>query len=251
MDLTADQLNAALDRLSRIVKTLAADAGFWIGPSGEKIRVVAGSGRVFSNREALGTVTALVCAAEKEGRLVMPVSAPQAVEDLANAASLTVHRTRSDGHSLVEAARNRHIRLVASMEGGFGFPGFQPHFDGLFAAAKIMELSIRSGLSLDQAFIKLPHHTYHHLQLPCPWESKGGLMRCMSEDAVDQQASFIDGVRIDTDRGWVLVLPDQHRPVAHIYVEAVERGDADALRDLYRDKVSGWLEVLAENHEVS
>ena len=251
MDLTADQLNAALDRLSRIVKTLAADAGFWIGPSGEKIRMVTGSGRVFSSREALGTVTALVCAAEQEGSLVMPVAAPQAIDELAKASGLTVHRTRSDGHSLVEAASNRQFRMVASMEDCFGFPGFQPHFDGLFAAAKIMELSTRAGLSLDQAFTRLPHHTYHHLQLPCPWESKGGLMRRMSEDAIDQQASFIDGVRIDTDRGWVLVLPDQHRPVAHIYVEAVERSDADALRDLYRDKVSGWLEMLAENYEES
>ncbi len=131
------------------------------------------------------------------------------------------------------------------MEDRFGFPSFQPHFDGLFTAAKVMELSAQSGLSLDQAFAKLPSHTYHHLQLPCPWESKGGLMRRMSEDAVELQASFTDGVRIDTERGWVLVLPDQYRPIAHIYVEAVDANDADQLRNLYREKVSGWLEELA------
>ena len=110
-----------------------------------------------------------------------------------------------------------------------------------------MELIGRSGLSLDQAFARLPCHTYYHLQLPCPWESKGGLMRRMSEAAVDQQASFIDGVRIDTGRGWVLVLPDQHRPIAHIYVEAVEQEDANTLRDLYRSKVAGWLDELSVN----
>jgi len=247
MDLTADELEVALDRLSRIVKTLEADAGFWIGPSGEKIRLVSGGGRVFSSREALSILTVLICEAEKEGGLVVPVSAPQAVDALARAGGLTVQRTRSDGHSLVEAASNRRVRFVASMEDRFGFPGFQPHFDGLFTVAKAMELSARAGLSLDQAFAKLPQHTYHHLQLPCPWESKGGLMRKMSEDAVDQQASFIDGVRIDTDRGWVLVLPDQHRPIAHIYVEAVEQVDADALRDLYQEKVSSWLKELSDS----
>ena len=177
----------------------------------------------------------------------MPVAAPQAVDTLANAGGLTVQRTRSDGHSLVEAARGRQARFVASMDNRFGFPRFQPHFDGLFVTAKIMELTARSGLSLDQAFAKLPHHTYHHLQLPCPWESKGGLMRRMSEDAVDQQASFTDGVRISTERGWVLVLPDQHRPIAHICIEAIEQADADALRDLYQAKVSAWLQELAES----
>jgi mannose-1-phosphate guanylyltransferase/phosphomannomutase len=133
------------------------------------------------------------------------------------------------------------------MDDRFGFPRFQPHFDGLFTAAKVMELTARTELSLDQAFAKLPRHTYHHLQLPCPWESKGGLMRRMSEEAVDQQASFTDGVRIDTDRGWVLVLPDQHRPIAHIYVEAIEQGDANALRDLYQAKVSDWLQELTDS----
>ncbi len=244
-DISADELNAALDRLSRIVKTLDADAGFWIGPSGEKIRLVSGSGRVFSSREALSTLVVLVCGAEDEGRLVVPVAAPQAVDDFARGKGLTVQRTRSDGHSLVEAASNRNVRLVASMDDRFGFPGFHPHFDGLFSAAKIMELSARSGLSLDEAFAKLPRHTSHHLQLPCPWESKGGLMRRISEDAVDQQASFTDGVRIDTERGWVLVLPDQHRSVVHIYVEAVETADADALSDHYHGKVSGWLAELS------
>ena len=245
IDLTADELESALDRLSRIVKTLEADAGFWIGPSGEKIRIISGSGRVFSSREALSTLTVLVCEAETEGSLVVPVAAPQAVDDLARSKGLTVQRTRSDGHSLVEAANNRRVRLVASMDDRFGFPGFQPHFDGLFSAAKIMELGARAGLSLDEALAKLPRHTYHHLQQPCPWESKGGLMRRMSEDAVDQRASFTDGVRIDTKRGWVLVLPDQYRSIVHIYVEAIDSADADYLRDQYHAKVSGWLAELS------
>jgi mannose-1-phosphate guanylyltransferase/phosphomannomutase len=245
MDITADKLDAALDRLSRIVKTLEADAGFWIGPSGEKIRMVSASGRVFSSRDALSTLTVLVCGAEEQGGLVVPVAAPQAVDSFARSKGLSVQRTRSDGRSLVEAAGSRHVRLVASMDDRFGFPDFQPHFDGLFSVAKIMELSARAGLSLDEAFAKLPGHTYHHLQFPCAWENKGGLMRRLSEDAVDQRASFTDGVRIDTERGWVLILPDEYRSIAHIYVEAVDQADADSLRDQYSAKVSGWLAELA------
>lgn len=248
-DMTADKLDEALDRLSRIVKTLEADAGFWIGPSGEKIRLVSGKGHIFSSREALSTLSVLVCAAEQEGSLVVPVAAPQAIDESAHANGLTVQRSRSDGYSLVEAARNRQVRFVASMDDRFGFPSFQPHFDGLFSTAKVMELSVRSGLSLDQAFSQLPDHTSYHIQLPCPWESKGGLMRRMSEDAVDQQATFTDGVRIDTDRGWVLVLPDQHRPIAHIYIEAIDKGDADRLRESYQKKVSAWLDELSEEQE--
>jgi mannose-1-phosphate guanylyltransferase/phosphomannomutase len=246
MDITANEMETALDRLSRIVKTLEADAGIWIGPSGEKIRLVCSSGRVLNSLEALSTLSVLICEAEREGSLIVPVAAPQAVETLALAHGLTVQRTRSDGYSLVQASSNRQARFVASMDGRFGFPSFQPNFDGLFSSAKIMELCARTKLSLDEAYAKLPGHTYYHQELSCPWENKGGLMRRMSEDAVDRQASFIDGVRVETALGWVLVLPDQHRPVAHVFVESAEPSAADALMAEYRNKVSSWLKELSE-----
>ncbi|MDT8440039.1 MAG: mannose-1-phosphate guanyltransferase [Desulfuromonadales bacterium] len=245
LDPSPEQRPAALNRLSRIVVSLEADAGFWLGPSGEKVQLIDRNGRVFSNREALGLLCNLVCQAKDGGSLALPIAAPQAIDELATRNGLTVERTRLDGRSLVEAARKRQVRLVASMDGRFGFPDFQANFDGLFMVAKIMELSCRTGLTLDQAFAQLPQHSYHHIQLPCSWECKGGLMRRMSEDAVDRNASFIDGVRIDTERGWVLVLPDQHRPLAHIFVESADAATADSLLASYRTKVTGWLDDIA------
>jgi len=243
---TPEQLNRAMVQLSRIVVTLEADAGFWLGPSGEKLQLVDALGHIYSNREALCALTALVCRAEEIGKLVVPVSAPQAVEDLARGGGLTVQRTRTDGRSLVDAGRERQARFVGSLDGRFGFPGFQPNFDGLFSVAKIMELIARTGLSLAEARRQVPERSFHHVQLPCSWEYKGGLMRRMSEDAVDQQATFIDGVRIDTDRGWVLVLPDPYRPVAHIYAEASDAAEADRLCTSYQAKVKAWLKELAD-----
>jgi mannose-1-phosphate guanylyltransferase/phosphomannomutase len=70
-------------------------------------------------------------------------------------------------------------------------------------------------------------------------------MRRMSETAIDREASFVDGVRIDIESGWVLVLPDQHRPIAHIFAEAADPVVAEGLRDEYRAKVTAWLEEMA------
>jgi mannose-1-phosphate guanylyltransferase/phosphomannomutase len=238
-------LHRALDQLSRIVVTLGADAGFWLGPSGEKVRMIDATGRIYQNRETLSLLVAMICRNRSGGSVVVPAAATQAVDDLARAAGIVVQRTRSDGRSLTEAGRDRQVRMVASLDDRYGWPAFQPHFDGLFTIAKTMELCARTGLSLAQAFALAPRYTYHHLQLACSWELKGGLMRRMSEDAVDREASFVDGVRIAAEGGWVLLLPDQHRPVAHIYIEAADPLSADRLRDIYRGKVSGWLEEMA------
>jgi mannose-1-phosphate guanylyltransferase/phosphomannomutase len=245
VDISPAALEQSLDRLSRIVVTLGADAGFWLGPSGEKVRMVDGNGRSYENREALCLLTAMACRNKQGGSVVVPVAASGAVDDLARGAGVVVQRTRSDGRSLSEAGRDRQVRIVASLDGRFAWPAFHPHFDALFTVAKTMELCARTGLTLAQAFALVPPRTYHHLQVACSWEAKGGLMRRMSEAAVDQDASFVDGVRIASQGGWVLVLPDQHRPVAHIFAESADPATADRLRDEYRAKVVGWIDEMA------
>ena len=70
-------------------------------------------------------------------------------------------------------------------------------------------------------------------------------MRKMSEDSVDLEASFIDGVKVERDGGWVLVLPDQARPVVHIITESADAAQADQLAELYQRKVTEWKQELA------
>ncbi|PLX89964.1 MAG: phosphoglucomutase, partial [Desulfuromonas sp.] len=244
-----EELGQALDQLSRIVVTLGADAGFWLGPSGEKVKMVGAGGRIFSDLEALSIMTNLAATADKSGSVVVPMAAPGVIDALADANGMTVKRTRSDGRSLVEAGHDRQVRLVGSLDGRFGFPSFQSNVDGLYTIAKSMELCVSTGLSLDDAFQEIPKRSYHHLQLPCSWEYKGGLMRRMSEDAVDKDASFVDGVRINDGQSWVLVLPDPYRPLAHLYCESPDQATAEKLKNSYYKKITAWLHEMAKSNE--
>ncbi len=244
-----EELEQALDQLSRIVMTLGADAGFWLGPSGEKVKMVGAGGRIFSDLEALNVMTTLVAAANKSGSIVVPMAAPGTIDNLAEAYGMSVKRTRSDGRSLVEAGQDRQVRMIGSLDGRFGFPAFQANFDGLFTIAKAMELCALTGLSLDEAYQEVPERSYHHLQLPCSWEYKGGLMRRMSEDAVDKDASFVDGVRINDGQSWILVLPDPYRPLAHLYCESPDQAVAEKLKEEYQEKITTWLNEMAEDNK--
>jgi mannose-1-phosphate guanylyltransferase/phosphomannomutase len=243
---TPEMADRAMDQLSRIVAALDATAGFWIDPCGERLRVVDESGAILPEIEALSVVVALVCRAERGGSLVMPVPAPQTIEQLALESGLTVKRTKNDARSLVEAGSQRSVQLSAAMDGRFAFPSFQPHFDALFATVKILELLARTGQTLGGIRRSLPRQAYRHVQIPCSWDLKGGLMRRMSEHSVDLQASFIDGVKVELEGDSVLVLPDQYRPVVHIVAESVAPGRADALVTTYRQLVERWKQELQE-----
>jgi mannose-1-phosphate guanylyltransferase/phosphomannomutase len=243
---TPEQVDQAMEQLSRIVSALGATAGFWMGPSGERLRVIDECGDILSEIEALNVLAALVCRAERGGSLVMPVPAPQTIEQIALEWGLTVKRTKNDARSLVEAGSQRSVQFAAAMDGRFAFPSFQPHFDALFTTAKILELLARTGQTLGDVRRSLPRSAYRRVQVPCSWDLKGGLMRRMSEHSVDLQASFIDGVKVEVNGDWVLVLPDQHRPVVHIIAEATDSGRADALLTSYRQLVERWKQELME-----
>ncbi len=242
---TPEQVQHSMGQLSKIVATLGATAGFWLGPSGERLKLIDESGAVLSDLEALTTLTALVCRSGARGSLAIPVAAPMTVEDLAAGSGMIVKRTKSDGRSLVEAGREPQVQFVATMDGRFAFPPFQANFDAMFTVGKVLELIARSGCNLGQLRRELPRRVYRSLQLPCSWDFKGGIMRRMSEDAVDLEASFIDGVKVDLGDAWALVLPDQHRPLVHIVAEALEEKRAEQLLETYRRKVEDWKLELA------
>lgn len=239
-----EKLQKTMDQLSRIVVTLEASAGFWVGPSGEKLVIIDETGVVLSDLEALSVLVALSCRTGAGDTLAVPVSAPQVVEDLAAEHGLTVQRTKNEGRALVEAAKNQKVGLAASMEGRFIFTALQPNFDALFSIAKTLELLTRTGQCLSQLRLTTRKRHYRSSEVACSFEFKGGIMRKMSEDSVDRNASFIDGVKVTFNDGWALVLPDQSRPVAHVVVEALDPARADALLESYQRKVGTWINEL-------
>ncbi|MCD4689157.1 MAG: mannose-1-phosphate guanyltransferase [Desulfuromonadaceae bacterium] len=239
-----EDIDQALDQLSRIVTSLGATVGCWICPSGEQLRVVDETGSILSEIDLLNCVAALVCRAERGGALVMPVAAPETVEQLASDWGMTVKRTKNNARSLVEAGSERQVKLVAAMDGRLSFPPFQAHFDGLFSIAKILELLARTEQTLGGIRHSLPARSYRQTQVPCSWELKGGLMRKLSEHSVDLEASFLDGVKVRIDDDWVLVLPDQHRPIMHIIAESAIANRADALLEIYCQHIEEWKQEL-------
>lgn len=241
---TPEQIEHSIAQLSRIVVTLEAVAGFWMGPSGERVRIVDDTGFILNDLDALLTLVALTCRAKTQGILVVPVAAPSAVERSAESEGLKVKRVKADGRSLVEAAKEKQVRLAATLDGRIAFPVFQPNFDALFTVAKILEMLACTGLKLGQLRSELSRRSYCRTQLPCSFDLKGGIMRKMSEDSVDLEASFIDGVKVHLGNDWVLVLPDQYRSLVHIVVEADHADRATQLLEEYSRKVETWQQEL-------
>ncbi len=57
-------------------------------------------------------------------------------------------------------------------------------------------------------------------------EQKGLVMRTLMEQLTEEGAELVlvDGIKVVSDEGWVLVVPDPEEPVTHVWAEGVGPG---------------------------
>ena len=240
----AEEKPKSLQQLAKIVASLEARAGFWLDPSAEAMILVDDAGRIYDDAEALIVMVKLILKTGNKGVFVAPVSAPSAIELLAHEKRCTVRRTKNAERAMIEAALSSEVVLAGSMDGRFAFPNFQSAFDGMFAIAKTMELLAVRDAPLAGILDEAPRRAFLQARVTCPLEMKGGIMRKMSEDSLDKEATFIDGIKIHIGEDWVLLLPDQYEPNVQITAEAKEPKVAQRLLDEYRKKMEKWKKEL-------
>jgi len=233
-----------LDQLSKIVGSVGAQAGFWLDPTAEAIVLLDEKGRIFSGMELLSLVTSLFLKTGLKGVIAVPVQAPSTIDQMANQKRCQVTRTKSSDRAMLEAANSSEVILAGTIDGRFAFPRFQASFDGMFAIAKLVELGAASAAPFSGTLAETPSSAFLQTSVPCAWEMKGGIMRKMSEDSLDKEAGFIDGIKVHFGDEWALVLPDQYAPHIHIVAEAKEQKAALRLLSEYQKKVEGWKKEL-------
>ncbi len=234
----------SLAQLVAIVGSLKAQAGFRLDPNAEAITLVDEKGAIYDGVDLLSLVTELCLKSEQHGAIAIPVQAPSTIEQMALKKKCPVIRTKSNDRAMMEAAGSSEVFLTGTIDGRFSFPYFQTAFDGMFTIAKLIELSAAHNLPFSKVLSNVPVSVFLQASVTCPFEMKGGIMRKMSEDSLDKEASFIDGIKAHFSDDWALVLPDQYSSFVHIFVESKDEKTAIRLRDEYRKKVESWKKEL-------
>jgi mannose-1-phosphate guanylyltransferase/phosphomannomutase len=210
-----------------------------IDTAGEKIFVVDDRGRTLDGGMLLASMAELMLRGTKGATIAVPVNAPSAVETVTKRAGGKLVYTKVLPSALMGVATRDSMRLVGDGAGGFIFPELQPAFDGMFAIVKLLEALARYNTRMSEVVDNLPPYHLIRVDVNCPWEYKGKVMRILSEQYRERREEPIDGIKIDLGKEWVLVLPDADRPLFHVLAESRSRDAAQALADKYARVVTG------------
>lgn len=242
---SAGEFQDSLERLSTIVRSLNADAGFLLDAGGEKVFIVDDSGDLIDAETALNLVTLLVLKTAKAGKakkgtIAVPVTASRAVEQMAKSYGFKVVRTKTSSRGLMEAAAADNTIFVGESLGGYIFPDFQPVFDGMYAIAKILEMLAAVGTTMHKLIREIPPSIMVRESVSCSWENKGMIMRRLAEDSQGKKTALIDGIRISYGDDWVIAYPSQSHSYFHVLAEASTVDRATELMTEYTEKINKW-----------
>jgi mannose-1-phosphate guanylyltransferase/phosphomannomutase len=218
------------------VPALGASLGVIIDAGGEKVFFVDDRGRIVNDMHFLAAFISLTVR-HAPGVVAVPVYAPSSIEQIVGEHGGRVQRVRASAEAQMNLAAREHPLLVGDGVGGFIFARFHPSFDGLFATVRLMELLTAAKQTLGQVMDQTPPVHVARLQVVCPWEQKGRVMRMLAQDPQTERTRQIDGVKHQNDGEWILVLPDADRPLFNVYAEAKDDDRAWMLAHQYADKL--------------
>lgn len=215
---SAEEKLLLANQLSEVVLALRADFGVQLDANGERILLVDNMGRILREEALTATLTQLFLSAHPGATIALPVTASNVNERIAERLGSEVLRTKASPRAMMEVAHQEKV-LWAGTAGTYIFPGMHPGFDGMLCIAKIAEALSTLGKSLSQVEADMPEFHHLHEQVSCAWEHKGTVMRLLVEQGKDKNLELLDGVKIHTPHGWVLVLPDPVEPRIHLYAD--------------------------------
>ncbi len=237
-------LKEATERLGNIVKTTFSLLGVLISPEAEKIIITTQDGKVLDNIETFILFTYLMSRHNKNREdmfVAAPLYAPKVLEDVAAHFGVKLVRTKTNQTEMMNIALDEKALLVGDLSGRFIIPAFQPAFDAMAATLKLIELLIKEEERIEDILEELPKPNFAHVEVACNWDKKGTVMRKLIEYSKNKEAELIEGVKIFEDKdNWALLIPDNEKPVFHLWVEADSEENVKSLVDKYTQLVKSW-----------
>ncbi len=232
------EFKEALNTISKMVKSIKNHFGVLIDANGEKIFVVDDSGEILSNTRLVACFVKLLLMENKNLSVSIPVNASYELIQFLNENGVKINFTSTISRNIIRDSLNSDFGV--DLMGGFIFVNEVPYFDGMFAIGKLIELLSKSGTLLSEIKKETPSLDPTHIEISCPFDKKGKVMRKLSETKIFDP-NTVEGVKLLYDDGFVFILPDSDRPIIHIYSSFTSKDKEIKKLEEEREEIERWI----------
>ena len=211
--------------LEQEMKRSRYDLGCIMDPNCESITLFDEMGNRIGKEVQRALISLIYLKDRPDGKIAVPCTAPGVIDKLAEDYHCTVVRTKSSKQAIMKEV--------------YGTKLFPLYFDGTAVLIKLMEWMAREEAALSHLIGEIPEFHMREREIPCPWTQKGTVMRSLIEEESrgSKEVEMFEGVRINHENGWALILPDSDEPVCRVFSEGASEEYAEELAAFYEKKI--------------
>jgi mannose-1-phosphate guanylyltransferase/phosphomannomutase len=215
-------------------KVVEEDA--WMGVAldhnGENFLLIDERGQVVDAEMFSALISSILFATQQGGTIVVPITASQVIEKLAERYQGQVIRAKTDARAIIE--KTLQIKEIPEQT---LWSQIYLQYDRIYTLLKLIDFLVAKNLTLSEMLATIPTFYFSRKTLPCPWNAKGKVMRTLIEEEKTKKVELLDGIKVYHQEGWTLVLPHTEEPAYHIYGESFSQEAAEELTNLYEQKI--------------
>ena len=235
----ARELNCHITRCSENIKDAVLvdkyDLVFRIDGEGDKVELFDKNGLQIKEEVMVALLSLLCLKQDRNIDVVVPYFAPSAIEKMAKTYQCNIVRSKTKKQTIME-----EILKIGDNNRRTSLERFSIYFDGIATILSLMELIAKEDLELSQVIESIPKIYMSTREIRCPWNAKGRVMRTLIDRANSGEfdIEMYEGIKINQDKGWTLILPDSDEPLIRIYSEGISEEYAEELNDFFEREIT-------------
>lgn len=237
------RLCAENSRIAELTVKHGAGMGVVLNEDGESAVLIDHKGRILDKDKQLALISLIILKSGMEKRLIVPHTASRIIERMAECYSIEVVRTKNTPAAIMKEMFDRKQDMEESL--------FQYilNFDGIWGVGSLLDFMAANSVILYDLVNELPHFHMERNEVQCDWRHKGRVIREIIEENKSREIELFEGVRINNENGWVLILPDSERPVCNIYAEGSSEEYARELAAEFTERIRNIVASNASEEE--
>ncbi|VVB90794.1 Phosphoglucosamine mutase [uncultured archaeon] len=220
-----------LSMLKSTVRATGADVGIAHDGDADRMMAVDNKGRFVNGDKML----AFFAMREAKKAIAIPVDSSRVIDDLLG--KIHISRTKVGDVYVAEELKKIDGEFGGEPSGAWIFPKISLCPDGIYAAAHLVEIISQEG-EFGELLDTIPDYPVKRGAFPCQDRIKA-MAKISKKLEVLGKVNTLDGVRVDTEDGWILVRPSGTEPKIRITVES--KNKCAELFDMASDIVKGGI----------
>lgn len=214
-----EDINLYLSNMAKNIVENNLDFGVVLSQNGERILLVDEKGRIIDDEKYNILTTLILLKSKKIKKIVIPHTMPMIIQKLTQKHDVEIIKTKHS-HSCFMNAVLRDEEM---------FTQYLFNFDAISAVCKIIDFLAENKIRLSNIVDQIPEFYFIKKQIECEWDDKGRVIKNIIMQSNNKNIELFEGVRINTDKGWCLVLPDKEKALFNLYTEGVCQEYAEEL----------------------